>query len=157
MNQIMENSMFRIIHEKTPIVCIDVVLIMTDGGFLMIKRKEEPAKDQWWLPGGRVLKNESLVSAARRKVLEETSLRIKSLVKIVEGYELLFREDPFGHGRGTHSISTCFSAEVGDPSELKLDDYHSRSKVFTHYISKWHPYLRYCLDKAGFESDDFTL
>ena len=98
MNQIMENSIFRIIHEKTPIVCIDVVLIMTDGGFLMIKRKEEPAKDQWWLPGGRVLKNESLVSAARRKVLEETSLRIKSLVKIVEGYELLFREDPFAHG-----------------------------------------------------------
>ena len=157
MNKVLDSSLYRIIHQNMPINCVDVVLKTTDRGFLMIKRKEEPAKDQWWLPGGRVLRNESLVSAAKRKVLEETNLRIKSLDKIVNGYELLFRGDPFDHGGGTHSICTCYSAEVKDLSSLKMDECHSESKVFSHYISEWHPYLRYCLGQAGYESDDFSL
>ncbi len=157
MKKILDSSLYKIIHQNMPIFCVDVVLKTTDRGFLMIQRKEEPAKDKWWLPGGRVLRNESLVSAARRKVLEETNLRLKSLDKIVDGYELQFNEDPFGHGRGTHSICTCFSAEVIDIGTLKIDEYHSDSKVFSHYVSEWHPYLRYCLGQAGYESDDFSL
>ena len=39
---------------------------------LLIKRKREPEKDKWALPGGFILKNESLDSAAVR-ILEETS------------------------------------------------------------------------------------
>ena len=150
MSRYINDSLFNKIHRDMPIVYVDIVLKSADNGFLLVKRKEEPAKDKWWFVGGRVLKNESLETAARRKVLEETGLITESIEKIVEGYELLFREDPFGHGAGTHAICTCFSANVNDLNSLKLDKYHSEFKIFWTYENKWNYYLKHCLFLAGF-------
>ena len=157
MSGYISDKMFNKIHRDMPIVYVDIVLKSADNGFLLVKRKEEPAKDKWWFVGGRVLKNESLETAAKRKVLEETCLITESIEKIVEGYELLFREDPFGHGAGTHAISTCFSAEVSDLSSLILDKYHSDFKLFNYVNNQWNTYLKHCLRLAGFKSNDSKM
>ena len=115
----------------------------------MVKRKENPAKDKWWLVGGRVFKNESLESAARRKVTEEIGLSVNSLVRLIEGYELLFKEDPYGHGNGTHTVVTCFMSEIETIKNIKLDDFHSHYRIFRHYKNDWHHYLKECLAQAG--------
>jgi 8-oxo-dGTP diphosphatase len=41
---------------------------------LLVKRANEPAKDQWAFPGGRVERGEKLEAAARRELLEETGM-----------------------------------------------------------------------------------
>ena len=151
MNDYLESTLYQNIHNSLPIVCVDIVLKTVDGNFLLVKRKEEPAKDKWWLIGGRVFKNESLASAARRKVKEESGLDVKIIGKIVESYELMFKEDPFGHGNGTHTICTCFSGLVNDLNVLKLNNYHSDYKVFKYYNNQWHDYLKECLYLAGFK------
>jgi colanic acid biosynthesis protein WcaH len=37
----------------------------------MYSRNDPPARGQWWLPGGRVLKGEMMRDAALRKAREE--------------------------------------------------------------------------------------
>jgi len=150
MSKILNSKLYQKIHNYLPIVCVDVVIKTPDNGFLMVKRKEEPAKGEWWLVGGRVFKNESLESAARRKIKEEIGVVTEKAEKIIEGYELIFKKDPYGHGNGTHTIATCFISVINNTENLKLDNFHSEFKVFKHYDKIWRSYLKECLHQAGF-------
>jgi 8-oxo-dGTP diphosphatase len=49
---------------------------------LLIKRKFEPFKNSWALPGGFVLNDESLEDAVERELLEETGIRINYLEQL---------------------------------------------------------------------------
>ena len=60
---------------------VDAV-ILKNGHLLLIKRGFEPYKDSWALPGGMVDLNESVEEAVEREVLEETSLKVISLLLI---------------------------------------------------------------------------
>lgn len=58
-------------------ITVDIVVFNEDGTkVLLIKRKNEPFKDCWALPGGYVdiAKNETTRQAARRELQEETFL-----------------------------------------------------------------------------------
>lgn len=48
---------------------------------LLIQRLNEPFRNNWALPGGFVDKGEDLEPAAKRELLEETSISIKSLTQ----------------------------------------------------------------------------
>jgi 8-oxo-dGTP diphosphatase len=47
--------------------------------FLLIKRKNEPFKDWWALPGGFVNIDETILQAAKRELLEETGINCDEL------------------------------------------------------------------------------
>ena len=57
-------------------VAVDAIVFgysKQDGvSVLLIKRKYDPFKDNWAIPGGFVLENESLEEAVQRELLEET-------------------------------------------------------------------------------------
>ncbi len=136
-------------HESMPIFCVDIVLKTSKGGFLLVKRSNEPAKGQWWLPGGRLLRDETIGGAARRKIKEEIGLNVQSFKRMNKCYELIFNESPFSHGGGTHTISTCVSAEVSGLDKSNLDGNHSELKLFHKIDKDWHPYVKECLREAG--------
>lgn len=50
------------IIDKTPLIAIDLIIKNPDGDVLLGKKLNEPAKDKWFVPGGRILKNESIAS-----------------------------------------------------------------------------------------------
>lgn len=64
------------IIELLPIICVDVAIEHQDK-ILLIKRRDEPEAGQWWLPGGRLYKSESLEACALRKAKEEVGLDCK--------------------------------------------------------------------------------
>lgn len=66
-------QMYKDILEIMPICCVDLV-ITYHNKYLLLKRVKEPAKGEWWLPGGRIWKNEEIKCAALRKAREETGL-----------------------------------------------------------------------------------
>lgn len=68
---------------------------------LLVKRKNDPYKGQWVLPGGFVDDGEGLETAASRELQEETSLEIDSL-KQLKAYG-----DPGRDPRG-HTVSVAF-------------------------------------------------
>jgi len=63
-------------YPERPIVGVGAV-IMDDQVVLMVRRKQEPGKGQWSLPGGVVKVGESLKEAIKRELLEEVSIQIE--------------------------------------------------------------------------------
>ena len=61
-----------------PIICVDGIIQKGDSTLLLL-RDNEPEKDNWWFPGGRVIKGETLENAVIRKVKEETGLECEVL------------------------------------------------------------------------------
>jgi 8-oxo-dGTP diphosphatase len=63
-------------YPERPIVGVGAV-IMDDQVVLLVRRKQEPGKGQWSLPGGVVNVGESLEEAIKRELLEEVSIQIE--------------------------------------------------------------------------------
>lgn len=132
------DTLFRQIHEQMPIPRVDLVIVRDDL-ILLVKRKQEPAKGRWWLPGGRIWHGESFEEAAWRIARTETSLALGK-VALLGVDDLRFTEDPFGHGKGTHSISIVMMA-TPKPGEVVLDQSCSEYVWNGHFLDL-DPYVR---------------
>jgi ADP-ribose pyrophosphatase YjhB (NUDIX family) len=64
------------LYPKQPLVGVGAVLIC-DGKILLEKRKNEPGKGKWSIPGGLVELGESVEETVIREVHEETGLLIE--------------------------------------------------------------------------------
>lgn len=89
---------------------VDIILtrqLNSKSEVLLIQRLNDPFKNKWALPGGFVDKGEDLEPAAKRELLEETSISIKSLTQF-KTYGKPGR-DPRGD-----TVSVVFYAEVDE-------------------------------------------
>lgn len=98
---------------KSPALTVDVVIAM-DGKIVMIRRKNEPFKGMWALPGGFVDYGERVEDAARREAREETGLDVE-LIGLLGVYS-----DPNRDPRG-HTVSVVYIAKPAG-GELKAAD-----------------------------------
>ncbi len=88
----------------SPRLAVDIVIEYPDGDIILIKRKYEPFKGCWAIPGGSVETGETVEEAARREAKEETGLDVK-LTSIGGVYS-----DPDRDPRG-HVVSIVYRAE----------------------------------------------
>ena len=88
---------------RGPSLAVDVV-IKARGGVVLVRRKNEPYRGKWALPGGFVEYGEKVELAAAREALEETGIKVK-LAGLLGVYS-----DPSRDPRG-HTISVCFKAK----------------------------------------------
>jgi 8-oxo-dGTP diphosphatase len=84
-------------------VAADIIITYDDGSIILIKRRNEPYKDQWALPGGIMDEFETIEQTAVREAKEETGLDIK-LDHLIGVYSKPGR-DPRGR-----TVSVLFSA-----------------------------------------------
>lgn len=70
------------------------ILLEKEGGVLLLKRREEPLRDYWVLPGGVVEYDEDPNSTIKREVKEETGLDV-SVGRVFTVY--LIDNDPRGN------------------------------------------------------------
>jgi mutator protein MutT len=78
-------------YPERPIVGVGAVIV-EDGKVVLIKRKYEPLKGQWSLPGGMVEIGETLESALAREMLEETGLRV-DVGPVIEVLDRIMRDE----------------------------------------------------------------
>lgn len=141
-------KLYRQILASIPIPCVD--LVITDGKkFLLVKRKNKPAKNKWCVPGGRVLKNETLKQAVKRKVEEETGLNKFKVLKFIAVKEYFSSESEFGPA--THTINSIFLIKAYPPTKLKIDNQSSEIQWFYKINPRWIKYVRDVLKSAGFD------
>lgn len=80
-----------------PASTVDLI-VLCNGGIVLIKRKYEPFKNYWALPGGFLeLGKETLEQAAARELFEETSLRTNPKELRLVGVYSNPGRDPRGH------------------------------------------------------------
>jgi 8-oxo-dGTP diphosphatase len=98
---------------KNPSLTADIFIYDDELNFILIKRKNEPFKDCWALPGGFVEYGETVESAAIREAKEETSIDVE-LESLVNVYSKPDR-DPRGH-----TVTVVYIAK-GDFNTKKAD------------------------------------
>jgi len=98
---------------KIPSLTADIFIFNEDLDFILIKRKNNPYKDCWALPGGFVEYGESVETAAVREAKEETSIDVE-LIDLVNVYSEPDR-DPRGH-----TVTVAYTAK-GDFNAKKAD------------------------------------
>jgi len=110
-----------VVVNQRPVVAVDV-LIRKDDGYVFIKRKNEPYRGCWAIPGGLVEYGETVEQAAEREAKEETGLDVK-LIRLVGVYS-----DPTRDPRG-HCISIAYLAEAVS-GELRAATDAKKAKIF---------------------------
>ena len=118
-----EENEYREIVKKIPIACVDLIVRNINGEVLLLRRNDEPARDEWWFPGGRVYHGESRYDAAHRKLLEECGLQADKMTEWKTLDVLLYSAK---ENRKIHSISTFYLVIVSN-QELSLDSHTSKA------------------------------
>ena len=96
-------EIFKTIVASTPLVSIDLTVKNLQYEILLGKRTNRPAKGYWFVPGGRVLKDESLEKAILR--LTNAELNVASSHANFKGVYQHFYDDNFSTDDfTTHSI-----------------------------------------------------
>ena len=106
-----------------PAVTVDIAAVSRDRRILLIRRKAEPFKDRWALPGGFINIDETLQNAAARELAEETGIRGLDL------RQLRAFDKPDRDPRG-RTIAVAFLAEVNDPPSPTAGDDAAESAWF---------------------------
>ncbi|MDD1774979.1 MAG: NUDIX hydrolase [Methanobacterium sp.] len=96
-----------------PVLTVDALILYDEDSIVLIKRKNEPYKGLWALPGGFVEYGETVEEAVIREAKEETGLDIK--LKSISGVYSTPDRDPRGH-----IITICYLAHRTG-GELKAD------------------------------------
>lgn len=71
MNGMLDDLTFKMVIDSAPLISIDLVVRNSSGKVLLGQRLNRPAKGFWFVPGGRILKGESLALAFKRLTLNE--------------------------------------------------------------------------------------
>jgi len=126
---------YKLILRSMPILCVDL-LIIHDGKCLLLKRDNEPAMGQYWFPGGRINKLETIKDAAIRKAKEETNLDCE-FVKIVSVEETIFFKNK-NMTTDVHTVNICCHLTPFSITPLHFDNYHSDYKWVTKHNNSYH-------------------
>lgn len=104
---------FLTVVRSTPLISLDFVVENEQGEFLVGKRVNRPAKDYWFVPGGRVLKDESLERAFRRLTSAELGKEFCLADASFYGVWQHFYEDNFSENEfSTHYVVIGFRLRV---------------------------------------------
>jgi ADP-ribose pyrophosphatase YjhB (NUDIX family) len=127
-NAYIEDELYKQILERMPIVCVDM-LVLNDARdkYLLVKRDREPMKGEWWLPGGRLIRDESPIDAVTRIAEREVGLGVKLLNPLPQISSYRFPTSPYD-SVGVHSVNLGFLVQAAPNAEhLTFIDHTSTS------------------------------
>ncbi len=129
-----QTDIFMQIVQHAPLISIDLILHNENNEILLGLRNNQPAKDFWFVPGGRIYKDETLRDAFSRILSAETGLFLDMDQATFHGvYEHLYPDQNFMNeaGFGTHYIVLAFDLHLtGELSSLPRNQ---------HSDYKWQP------------------
>ena len=98
----LSNEIFLGAVNAVPLVAMDLVIVRGGTEVLLGRRNNRPAQGFWFVPGGRIRKNEPMQQALTRVAREELGLDLSSLA-----------HPPVHMGAFQHFYDDCFAGDVG--------------------------------------------
>ena len=122
----LDRKIFQTIVQHTPLVSIDLIIKNAQGQVLLGRRNNRPAQGYWFVPGGRIRKNETLAQAFKRL----TSAELDQAFSLDEAcflgvFEHLYTDSVFDSEISTHYIALGYQLMVDTNFDtLPLDQHH---------------------------------
>ncbi|UGA57352.1 GDP-mannose mannosyl hydrolase [Vibrio sp. VB16] len=101
----LELKTFKTVVASTPLISMDLIVQNDIGQILLGFRRNRPAQGFWFVPGGRILKDERFEAAFSR--LSETELGERyalSQANFLGPYEHLYKDNFSDEGFSTHYV-----------------------------------------------------
>lgn len=137
---------FKSIIQHTPLISIDLIVRNEAGEVLLGKRVNAPAKDYWFVPGGRVRKNETLDDAFVRLVKEELGIEsgiVRTDAKFLGVFEHFYDDCVFGDDVSTHYVVLAYNFNISNTANISFQQ---------HEIFKW-----FLKDNIGYQTEIHDL
>lgn len=139
--------------EISPLISIDLLVKDLQGRYLLGKRLNEPAKGDWFVPGGRVFKNETVSSAFLRIAEKELGVTIDiEQAEFVGVYEHFYQNSFVSSDINTHYIVLAYVVEAPVLLQtLPIDEHQAFSLFSVNDImtnAGVHPYTRAYFEKS---------
>lgn len=113
-------QLFKTIVANTPLISIDFIITNSEGKALLGQRQNRPAQNFWFVPGGRIFKDETFENAFKRISLEELGKEvILSESTFLGVYEHFYDDNFSGDNFSTHYVVHGYSLNF-EPHELHL-------------------------------------
>lgn len=145
----LSQQVFQTVIEATPLISIDLILENANGDILLGLRTNRPAQGYWFVPGGRVLKNEKLDAAFLRLTEAELGLALqRSDASFLGVFEHLYDDSAFDESVSTHYVVLGYKLKLdialealpveqhNDYAWVSKEDLLSRDDVHVH--TKWY-------------------
>jgi colanic acid biosynthesis protein WcaH len=148
-------NLFKLALEHLPLFAIDLLIINEQNEILLGKRVNAPAKGYWFVPGGRVFKNESLSDAFGRITKAELGIELPYVnASLIGLYDHFYSDSVISDDISTHYINAAHVIKTNfllkelpnlqhadyrwvAVHELDSDpDVHLYSKVFLHELKE---------------------
>jgi len=134
---------WEVIVDNVPIVSVDLI-VKYEGGVLLGLRENEPAKGEWFVPGGRVRKGEKLEAAVHRIAREELAVDV-DIKSMLGTYGHFYERSEVGTSK--HYVAHGYHVRTGE-TELKSDSQHRALSVFETRPENLHEYVEQYLAAA---------
>ena len=123
---LLDDATFAAVIRSAPLICIDLIIRDPAGHVLLGLRRNEPARDFYFVPGGRIRKNERLEQAFGRLIEAETGLQIPfTTAQFCGVYEHLYASNRFDEpGYGTHCVVLGYVLNLPSRPDVSLDGQH---------------------------------
>ncbi len=142
-------DVFEKIVKFTPLISIDLIVKNDKDKILLGKRNNRPAKGFWFVPGGRVLKDEPLSTAFHRLIKEELNIEKSCIESEFIGVYQHFYDDNFTKKQfSTHYIVLAYTIRLNSLTSHFPNDQHSLYQWFSekellksnevHKYTKWY-------------------
>jgi colanic acid biosynthesis protein WcaH len=146
------HDQFAEVVKKTPLVSIDLIVNDDRGRILLGLRKNEPAKGYWFVPGGRILKDERIPQGFERITRNELGIRLPyEDAKFLGVFEHLYPNNfTENQNFSTHYVVLAHRIEINKDSLNLPNDQHSKYKWLALEAickdRKVHPYVKAYFD-----------
>ena len=132
-----DEPLYSKIRASIPIATVDLLVVYKHRLLLML-RNDEPAKNLWFTPGGRILLGESFEEAVRRVLEKETGLTPIKMEK----------KGVMSHVWSNHHNITIFYHIDVNNDNVKMNEEHEAYKWISKVTNDLHPYIKEMIKEA---------
>jgi len=124
---------FLSVVRAAPLVALDLVVVEPGGRILLGRRRNRPAQGSWFVPGGRIRKDEHLDDAFRRMAEAELGLDLpRAAARLIGVFEHFYPDNFAGApGIGTHYVVLAHAVQVPGMALGAPQDQHSEFRWMT--------------------------
>ena len=115
----LDKETFATVLDSTPLVSIDLIVRNPKDKILLGRRLNRPAQGYWFVPGGRILKEETLAAAFRRLTKTElgTVYDIAN-ARLLGPFDHIYDDSVLGGQITTHYVAIAYEIVVEKLADL---------------------------------------